>query len=48
MSSWHGTSLSTGTTLTLPLTPCVASHRVFIIIVYFLYNSVRQLLDTPS
>jgi hypothetical protein len=27
---------------------CVASQRVFIVVVYFVIDSVRQLLDTPS
>jgi hypothetical protein len=30
------------------LTLCVASQRVFIVIVYFVSDSVRKLLDTPS
>jgi DNA-binding transcriptional regulator WhiA len=31
------------------ITPCVASQRVFIIVVvYFVIDSVRKLLDTPS
>jgi hypothetical protein len=32
------------TTITL----CVASRRVFIVVVYFVIDSVRKLLDTPS
>jgi len=31
----------------LPPNPCVASQRVFIVIVYFVIDSVRKLLDTP-
>jgi hypothetical protein len=31
-----------------PLTLCVASQRVFIVVVYFVIDSVRKLLDTPS
>jgi hypothetical protein len=27
--------------------PCVASKQVFIVVVYFVIDSVRQLLDTP-
>jgi hypothetical protein len=27
---------------------CVASQRVFIVVVYFVIDSVRKLLDTPS
>jgi hypothetical protein len=27
---------------------CVASQRVFIVIAYFVIDSVRKLLDTPS
>jgi hypothetical protein len=27
---------------------CVASQRVFIVVVYFVIESVRKLLDTPS
>jgi hypothetical protein len=27
---------------------CVASQRMFIVVVYFVINSVRKLLDTPS
>jgi hypothetical protein len=27
---------------------CVASQRVFIVVVYFVIDSVRNLLDTPS
>jgi hypothetical protein len=30
------------------ITLCVASQRVFIIVVYFIIDSVRKLLDTPS
>jgi hypothetical protein len=30
------------------ITICVASQRVFIIVVYFVVKSVRKLLDTPS
>jgi len=30
------------------ITLCVASRRVFIVIVYFVYDSVRKLLDTTS
>jgi hypothetical protein len=30
------------------ITLCVASQRVFIDVVYFVVNSVRKLLDTPS
>jgi hypothetical protein len=32
------------------ITPCVASQRVFVVVVvvYFLMDSVRKLLDTPS
>jgi hypothetical protein len=30
------------------ITLCVASQRVFIIVVYFVIDSVRKLLDTPS
>jgi hypothetical protein len=30
------------------ITLCVASQRVFIIVVYFIINSVQELLDTPS
>jgi hypothetical protein len=30
------------------ITLCVASHRVFIIVVYFVKDSVRKLLDIPS
>jgi len=31
------------------ITPCVASQRVFIVVsVYFVFDSVRKLLDTPS
>jgi hypothetical protein len=26
---------------------CVASQRLFIVVVYFVINSVRKLLDTP-
>jgi len=29
------------------ITFCVASQRVFIIVVYFAVDSVRKLLDTP-
>jgi hypothetical protein len=27
---------------------CIASQRVFIVVVYFVIDSVRNLLDTPS
>jgi hypothetical protein len=30
------------------ITLCVASQRVFIAVVYFVIDSVRELLDTPS
>jgi hypothetical protein len=30
------------------ITLCVASQRVFVIVVYFFMDSVRKLLDTPS
>jgi hypothetical protein len=30
------------------ITLCVASQRVFINVVYFVIDSVRKLLDTPS
>jgi hypothetical protein len=30
------------------ITLCVASHRVFVVDVYFVIDSVRKLLDTPS
>jgi hypothetical protein len=30
------------------ITLCVASQRVFVIVVYFVIDSVRKLLDTPS
>jgi hypothetical protein len=30
------------------ITLCVASQRVFVISVYFVTDSVRKLLDTPS
>jgi hypothetical protein len=30
------------------ITLCVASQQVFIVVVYFLIDSVRKLLDTPS
>jgi hypothetical protein len=31
------------------ITPCVASQRMFIVVsVYFVIDSVRNLLDTPS
>jgi hypothetical protein len=30
------------------ITLCVASQRVFIVVVYFIIDSVRKLLDTPS
>jgi hypothetical protein len=30
------------------VTTCVASQQVFIIIVYFVIDSVRKILDTPS
>jgi hypothetical protein len=29
------------------ITLCVVSRRVFIIVVYFVIDSVRKLLDTP-
>jgi hypothetical protein len=29
------------------ITLCVVSQRVFIVVVYFVINSVRKLLDTP-
>jgi hypothetical protein len=29
-------------------TLCVASQRLFVVVVYFVINSVRTLLDTPS
>jgi hypothetical protein len=29
-------------------TVCVASQQVFIVVVYFVIDSVRKLLDTPS
>jgi hypothetical protein len=29
-------------------TLCVASRRLFIVVVYFIIDSVRKLLDTPS
>jgi hypothetical protein len=29
------------------ITLCVASQRVFIVVVYFVIDSVRKLLDTP-
>jgi hypothetical protein len=29
------------------ITLCVASQRVFIVVVYFVNDSVRKLLDTP-
>jgi hypothetical protein len=30
------------------ITLCVASQRAFIVVVYFVIDSVRKLLDTPS
>jgi hypothetical protein len=30
------------------ITLCVASQRVFVIIVYFVIDSVRKLMDIPS
>jgi hypothetical protein len=30
------------------ITFCVASQRVFIVVIYFVIDSVRKLLDTPS
>jgi hypothetical protein len=30
------------------ITLCVDSQRVFIVVVYFVIDSVRKLLDTPS
>jgi len=30
------------------ITLCVASPRVFIFVVYFVIDSVRKLMDTPS
>jgi hypothetical protein len=30
------------------ITPRVASQQVFIVVVYFVIDSVRKLLDTPS
>jgi hypothetical protein len=30
------------------ITICIAFQRVFIIVVYFIIDSVRKLLDTPS
>jgi hypothetical protein len=30
------------------ITLCVASQRVFIVVIYFVINSVQKLLDTPS
>jgi hypothetical protein len=30
------------------ITFCVASQRVFIVVVYFVIDSVRKLLDVPS
>jgi hypothetical protein len=30
------------------ITLCVASQRVFVVVVYFVIDSVRKLLDTPS
>jgi hypothetical protein len=30
------------------ITLCVASQRVFIVVVYFVVDSVRKLLDIPS
>jgi hypothetical protein len=29
------------------LTLCVASQRVFVVVVYFIIDSVQKLLDTP-
>jgi hypothetical protein len=30
------------------ITLCIASQRVFIVVVYFVIDSVRKLLDTPE
>jgi len=30
------------------ITLCIASQRVFIVVVYFVIDSVRKLLDIPS
>jgi len=30
------------------ITLCIASQRVFMIVVYFVIDSVREILDTPS
>jgi hypothetical protein len=30
------------------ITLCVASQRVFVVVVYFVIDSVRKILDTPS
>jgi hypothetical protein len=30
------------------ITLCVASQRVFVVVVYFVIDSVRKLLDIPS
>jgi hypothetical protein len=30
------------------ITVCVASQRLFIVVVYFVIDSVRKLLDSPS
>jgi hypothetical protein len=30
------------------ITLCVASQRVFVVVVYFVIDSVRKLLGTPS
>jgi hypothetical protein len=30
------------------ITPCVASQQVFVVVVYFVIDSVRKLLDTLS
>jgi hypothetical protein len=30
------------------ITLCVASQRVFVVVVYFVIDSVRKLLNTPS
>jgi len=30
------------------ITLCVASQRVFIVVVYFVIDSVRKILDTPT
>jgi hypothetical protein len=39
-----GVSLVNFTAITL----CVASQRVFIVVVYFVIESVQKILDTPS